>query len=78
VETVGTAVTPMESMMAYTAYLNSLEQNFTAAIENSIDFKGIRSTGCSLYHQKLISGIVRGVMQIYMQTTARQRLQKER
>jgi ABC-type ATPase with predicted acetyltransferase domain len=35
-ETVGAAVTVMESMMAEMAYLNSVEQNITAAILNGL------------------------------------------
>jgi hypothetical protein len=39
VETVGTAVTLMECMMAEMAHLSSVEQHITAAIKNSIDFE---------------------------------------
>jgi hypothetical protein len=48
VETVGTSVNLMESMMAEVAHLDSQKQCLTAAIKNSIDFEWIRSTGCSL------------------------------
>jgi bisphosphoglycerate-independent phosphoglycerate mutase (AlkP superfamily) len=41
VETVGTAVTLMESMMAEVAHLNSVEQHITPAIKDSIDFEWI-------------------------------------
>jgi hypothetical protein len=37
-DTVGTAVTLMECMMAEVAHLNLVEQHITAAIKNSIDF----------------------------------------
>jgi hypothetical protein len=39
VETIGATVTVMESMMAEMTYLNSVEQQITAAIKNSIDFE---------------------------------------
>jgi hypothetical protein len=51
VETVGTAVTVMESMLAEVAHFNSVEQHITAAIKNTIDFKWITCTGCSLHYQ---------------------------
>jgi hypothetical protein len=66
VVTVGAAVTLMESMMTDVAHLNSVEQHITAAIKNSIDFEWIRCTGCSLHHQQIIHGIVRGLMRIYI------------
>jgi hypothetical protein len=47
-DTVGAAVTIMESVMAEVAHLNSVEQHITAGIKNSIDFEWIRCTGCSL------------------------------
>jgi hypothetical protein len=50
-ETVGTAVTLMESMMAEVAHLNAVEQHITAAIKNSIDCEWIRCTDCSPHHQ---------------------------
>jgi hypothetical protein len=37
VETVGTTVTLVESMMAQVAHMNSVEQHITAAIKNSLD-----------------------------------------
>jgi hypothetical protein len=49
VETVGAAVTLMESMMAEVAHLNSVEQHITATINNSIDFEWIR---CKKYTDK--------------------------
>jgi hypothetical protein len=42
VETVGTAVTLMESMMAEVAHLSPVEQHITAAIKSTIDFEWIR------------------------------------
>jgi hypothetical protein len=63
VETVGTTVTLLETMMAEVAHLNSLEQRITTAIKNSVDFHWIRSTG-SLHHQRLVGGIVRGITRI--------------
>jgi hypothetical protein len=45
VETVGTAVTLMECMMAELSHLNSVKQHITAAIKDSIDFEWIRCTG---------------------------------
>jgi hypothetical protein len=66
VKTVGVAVTLMESMMAEVAHLNSVEQHITAAIMNSIDFEWIRCTGCSLHHQKILDGIMRGLARIYI------------
>jgi arginine deiminase len=66
IETVGAAVTPLESMIAEVAHLNSLEQHITAAIKNSNDFERIRNTGCSLHHQQIIDDIVRGLTRIYI------------
>jgi hypothetical protein len=65
-ETVGDAVTLMESIMAEVAHLISVKQHITAAIKNSIDFEWIRRTGCSLHHQQIIHGIVRGLTRIYI------------
>ncbi|PNF15445.1 hypothetical protein B7P43_G18116, partial [Cryptotermes secundus] len=39
VETVGTAVTLMESIMTEAAHLNSVEQHITAAIKSTVDFE---------------------------------------
>ncbi|XP_023721687.1 uncharacterized protein LOC111872233 [Cryptotermes secundus] len=66
VETVGVAVTLMESMMAEVAHLNSVEQHITAAIMKSIDFEWIRCTGCSLHYQRIVDGIVRCLTRIYI------------
>jgi hypothetical protein len=65
-ETVGDAVTLMESMMAEVAHLNLVEHHITAAIKNTTDFEWIRCTGCSLHHQQIIDGTVRGLMRIYI------------
>jgi hypothetical protein len=56
VETVGTSVTLLEKMMSEVAHWNSVEQHITAAIKNSVDFGWIKSTGCSLHHQRLVDG----------------------
>jgi hypothetical protein len=66
VDTVGAAVTLMESMMTEVAHLNSVAQHITAANKNSIDFEWIRCTGCSLHHQQIIDGIMRGLTRIYI------------
>jgi hypothetical protein len=66
VETVGTAVTLMESVMAEVAHLNSVQQHITVAIKNSIDFEWIRCIGCLLHHQRIGDGIVRGLTRIYI------------
>jgi hypothetical protein len=66
VETVSAAVTLMESIMAEAAHLNSVEQHITAAIKKSINVEWIRYTGCSLHHQQIIDGIVRGLTRIYI------------
>jgi hypothetical protein len=65
VETVGAAVTLMESVMTEMAHLNLVEQHITTAIENSTDFEWIRRTGCSFHHQRILDGIVRGLMRVY-------------
>jgi hypothetical protein len=52
--------------MAEVSRLNSVEQHILASIKNSIDFEWIRCTGCSLHHQQIIGGIVRGLMTIYI------------
>jgi hypothetical protein len=49
VETVGTSVTLIKSMMAEVAHLNLMEQHITAAIKNSVHFELIGSTGSSLH-----------------------------
>jgi hypothetical protein len=59
VETVGTSITLLETMMAEVAHFSSAEQHITTAIKNDVDFDWIRSTGCSLHH-----GIVRGITRI--------------
>jgi hypothetical protein len=46
--------------------LNSVEQHITAAIKSTIDFEWIRCTDCSLYHQRIVDGIVTGVTRIYV------------
>jgi hypothetical protein len=66
VETVGTAVTLMEYMMAEVAHFSSVEQHITAAIKNSIDFEWIRCTGCSLHHQGIVGDIVGCLMRFYI------------
>jgi hypothetical protein len=53
VQTVVTAENLTECMM-------SMEQH----IKNSIDFEWIRCTGCSLHHQQIEDGIVRGLTNI--------------
>jgi hypothetical protein len=50
----------MESVVVEVAHLNSVGQHFTAAIKNSNDFERIRCTGCSLHHQRIVGGIVKG------------------
>jgi hypothetical protein len=50
--------------MTEVAHLSSVEQRVTAAIKNSVDFDWIRSTGCSLHHQQIVDGIVRGITRI--------------
>jgi hypothetical protein len=52
VETVGTAVTQMESMLAEVAHFSSVEQHITAAIKNIIDFEWIRSSTFRDYVQE--------------------------
>jgi hypothetical protein len=66
VETVGAAVTLKESVMTEVAHLNSVEQHIAAAIKNSTGFEWIRCTGCSLHHQRILDGIVRGLAIIYI------------
>jgi hypothetical protein len=66
-ETVGTSVTARDCddlVMTEMTHLNSVEQDITAAIENSVDFDWIRSTGCSLHHQWIVGSIVRGITRI--------------
>jgi hypothetical protein len=58
--------TVIESMMAEVAHFNSVVQHITAASKNSNDFECIRCTGCSLHHQQIIDGIVRGLTRIYI------------
>jgi hypothetical protein len=73
VETVGAAVTLMKSTMTEVANLNSVEHHITAAIKNSIDFEWIRCSGCSIHHQQLIDGLMRGLVRIYILWWCRQR-----
>jgi hypothetical protein len=77
VETVGTAVTLMECIMAEVAHLSSVQQHITAAIKNSIDFEWIRCVGCSLHHQQIVNGI--GFTRIYISWWCKQanRLESE-
>jgi hypothetical protein len=60
-ETVNTAVTLMQSIMADS---NSVEQHIKSAIKNSIDFEWSRCIICSLHHKQIIGGIVRGLTRI--------------
>ncbi|PNF15720.1 hypothetical protein B7P43_G12478 [Cryptotermes secundus] len=66
VETVGTAVTLMESIMTEAAHLNSVEQHITTAIKSTVDFEWIRCSGCSLHHQRIVDSIVRCLTRIYI------------
>ncbi|XP_023725955.1 ATP-dependent RNA helicase DBP2-like [Cryptotermes secundus] len=66
VETVGTAVTLMECIVAKVGHFNSVEQHITTAIKSTIDFKWIRCTGCSLHYQRIVDGIVRCLTTIYI------------
>jgi hypothetical protein len=64
VETVGTAATVLENVMSMVAHLDSIELHVTDAINKGVDFDWIRSAGCSLHHQGIADGIVRGVTRI--------------
>jgi hypothetical protein len=67
VETVGTSVTLLETVMAGNGRGRFLEFSvavYYTAIENRIDFEWIRSTGCSLHNQEIIDATVRGIMRI--------------
>jgi hypothetical protein len=52
--------------MAEVVHLSSMEQRITAVIKNSIDFKWIRCTGCSLHHQRIVDGIATDPSRIYI------------
>jgi hypothetical protein len=54
-----------ESMIAKVDDLNSMQQHIIVVTENRFYFEWIRSTGCSLHHQRILNGIVRGVTRIY-------------
>jgi hypothetical protein len=64
-DTVGTAVTLMECVMAEVAHLSSVEQHIAAAIKNRSDLEWMRCTGCSLHCQKIVNGIVTGLIRIF-------------
>ncbi|PNF27190.1 hypothetical protein B7P43_G06485 [Cryptotermes secundus] len=66
VETVVTAVTLMEFIMAEATHLNSVEQHIAAAIKSTIDCEWVRCTGCSLHHKRMLDGIVRCLTRIYI------------
>jgi len=57
VETVSASVTVLDGRMADVAHTHSVEEKTTAAIENTIDFGLIQSSGCLLHHQEIVDGI---------------------
>jgi hypothetical protein len=61
VETVGTAATVLENVMSMVANLDSVELHVTDAIYQGVDLDWIRSAGCSLHHQGIMDGIMKGV-----------------
>jgi hypothetical protein len=60
-------------MMADIAHAHSVEEKITAAIENTVDFGWIRSSGCSLHHQEIVDGIARCVTRISIPWWCKQR-----
>jgi hypothetical protein len=60
VETLGTSVTLLETIMAVVAHLNSVD--ITAAIKNRNYFEWIRSKNCSHRHQEIVDAVVRGII----------------
>lgn len=50
--------------MAEIAQTHSVEEKIITAINNTIDFGWIWSSGCLLHHQEIVDGIARGVTRI--------------
>ena len=64
VETVSASITVLDGMMAEVAHTYSVEEKIRAAIENTVDFGWIQSSGCSLHHQEIVDGIARSATRI--------------
>ena len=64
VETVSACVNMLDGMMTEVAHTYSVEEKITAAIKNTVDFRWIQSSGCSLHHQEIVDGIARSVTRI--------------
>jgi hypothetical protein len=54
----------LEGMILEVADLETVESRITDAIQETVNFDGIRLTGCSLYFQRTEDEIVRGVTRI--------------
>ena len=75
VETVISSVTVLDGtrMMAGVPYTNSFEENIIAAFKNTVDFGWIQSSGCLLYHHKIVDGIVRSFTRMSIPWWCKQR-----
>jgi hypothetical protein len=64
VNTVGSPVAVLESVMSEVARFKPVDLHIINAIKKSVDFDWIRLTGCSLHYQVIEGGIVAGVTRI--------------
>ena len=64
VETVGSSISLLESMIAKVAHMGSVEEKMTVAIKEAVDCGWIGSSGCSPHSQEIVDGIVRGITRI--------------
>jgi hypothetical protein len=58
------AISLLESKLARFAHMGSIEEKMTVAIKETIDFGWIRSSGCSIYGQIIVDGVVRCITRI--------------
>jgi hypothetical protein len=78
VNTVGSAVTVLESMISDVAHFKSVELHVANAIKKSVDFDWIRLTGCSVHYQVIEDGIVTDVTRITIPWWCKQKNQSLR
>jgi hypothetical protein len=67
VETVSASVSVLDGMMVDVANTHSVEEKITAVIKNTIDFRWIGCSGCSLHHKEIVDIIVRSVTRMCIQ-----------
>jgi hypothetical protein len=69
VATVSASVTVLDGMIAEVAQTHLIEEKIITAINNTIDFGWIWSSGCLLHNQEIVDGISSSVVQAKKQIT---------